>query len=189
MRRLALLVVLLAACGGSDDSAQPEPQPTWGPRECDVVGRYRTCYHGASDGQSLTAIEYRRGSGWVRLPVRHPFHRPGQPKVGHWAWVAESPDGATLLAQWSAECEVPIAFFVPAAGGKPRPVARERYGPATSTALGWTSDGRAIVDLPNSACGGSASRPGVYLIAPDTDDREYWKPAGSVERSLTPRDA
>ena len=189
MRRLALLVFLLAACGDPDDDAQPAAQPSWGPRECTVLADYRACYHGAPSGQSRTAIEYRRDGDWRRLPVAHPFHRPGQPKVGHWTWVAESPDGGTPLAQWSAECEIPVAFFVPVAGGTPRAVARDRYGPATSTGLGWTSDGRAIVELPSLACGGKPSRPGVYLIATDTGEREFWKPAGSVEPSLQPREA
>ena len=115
------------------------------------------------------------------------MQQAGQPVIGHWRWVAESPDAGTLLAQWSAACEVPIAFFVPAAGGKPRPVARDRYGPAASTALGWTTDGRAIVELEALACAGKAERPGVYLIAPDTGERDFWKRPGTVEASLEPR--
>jgi hypothetical protein len=191
LKRLALIVLVLAGCGGGDEPVvERQPSPAWGPRDCTVLERYRVCYHSDVRGAASIrrAIEYRTGETWRRLPVALPMQRPGQPVVGHWRWAAESPDGGTLLAQWSAECEIPVAFFVPAAGGKPRAVARDRYGPATSTALGWTTDGRAIVELPSLGCGGKPRRPGVYLIAPDTGEREYWKPVGSVEPSLEPRD-
>jgi hypothetical protein len=190
VRRFALLALVVTGCGGADEpAAERVLRSGWAPRECTVLADYRVCYRSGAAGSSRTAIEYRRDGGWRRVPVAHPFHRPGHPKIGHWTWVAESPDRGTLLAQWSAECEIPVAFFIPAAGGKPRPVARDRYGPATSTALGWTTDGRAIVELPSAECGAKAVRPGVFVVAPDTGEREYWKPVGSLEPSLTPRDA
>jgi hypothetical protein len=192
MKLLALVVVLVAGCGGAAEPvAQRKTAPVWGPRDCTVLDRYRVCYHSDARGPAFIrrAIEYRSGGTWRRLRVADPMNRPpGQPVVGHWRWVAESPDGGTLLAQWSAECEIPVAFFVSAEGGKPRAVARDRYGPATSTALGWTSDGRAIVELPSSACGAGAERPGVYLVDSGTGTRDYWKPVGTVEQSLETRD-
>jgi hypothetical protein len=38
----------------------------------------------------------------------------GHPELGSgfWAYALPSPDGSSLLAQWSGECEVPHAFFV-----------------------------------------------------------------------------
>jgi hypothetical protein len=106
----------------------------------------------------------------------HRFVRDGRPisiddppgaKVGHWASAFLSPDDSTFLAQWSAECEVPIAFFVSVRGGLPRTVTGEgNWADAPeSVADGWTQDGRAIVELPRGACGTSANRPGIYLIS------------------------
>jgi hypothetical protein len=108
----------------------------------------------------------------------HRFVRNGEPisiddppgaRIGHWAKAFLSPDGKTLLAQWSAECEVPLAFFVPVRGGVPTAVTGEDdwADAPTSVADGWTSDGRAIVELPEGPCGNSANRAGVYLIRLD----------------------
>ena len=77
---------------------------------------------------------------------------------GHWRWSIPSPDGDTILGQWSGECEIPTAYYVPS-GGDPQPVAPNGV---ESVALGWTGDGRAIVHLPEAGCG-SPLRPGVYL--------------------------
>jgi hypothetical protein len=74
--------------------------------------------------------------------------------------------GSTLLGQWSAECEVPIAFFIPAAGGEARVVSGEDDWATspTSVALGWTTDDRAIVLFPKEAPCGVPGRAGLYLI-------------------------
>jgi hypothetical protein len=62
-------------------------------------------------------------------------------------WVPDrlfrSPDGRTLLAQWSGECETQTAYLVSVATGK----VREIFGTNESTSNGWTSDGRARVRL------------------------------------------
>ena len=91
-------------------------------------------------------------------------------QIGHWAQAWLSPDGTTLLAQWSAECEVPIAFFVDAWSGTMRPVTGEKIWSEApqSVAIGWAADGRARVRLPDGACGSSAAEPGVYLIDPES---------------------
>jgi hypothetical protein len=34
-----------------------------------------------------------------------------------------------------------------------------------SFALGWTTDDRAVIDLPSGACGIGSGRPGVYLFS------------------------
>jgi hypothetical protein len=93
--------------------------------------------------------------------------------AGWWTAAFLSRDGTRLLLQWSGQCEIPVAFFARMTGGAARPVTGEAGlgGAPESVALGWASDGRAVVDLPKGACGGVASRPGVYLIDPATRKR------------------
>lgn len=89
-------------------------------------------------------------------------------RVGHWARGFRSPDGRTVLLQWSAECEVPIAFFLRA--GRLQAVSGERDWTKApdSVALGWLRDGRAAVQLPRLGCGGSGGRAGIYAVDPAT---------------------
>ena len=70
-------------------------------------------------------IEIESVSAPRQVLARPPFPSPapGTGPIGHWESAQLSPDGRTVLAQWSAECEIPIAFLIPVAGGKPRPVA------------------------------------------------------------------
>lgn len=100
------------------------------------------------------------GNGAQKAAAPPPLERHG-----HWLKVIESPDGETLLAQWSGECEFQSAYFIPADGGKPTPVTGRREW---SEALGWTDDGLARVRLSNGACGTTMHKPGVYLIDPKT---------------------
>ena len=76
-------------------------------------------------------------------------------KVGHWVWAERSPSGNAILAQWSAECEVPVAYLL--VNGKLQAFGRE------SVALGWLPTGEAVLHFPNGPCGGD-SRPvrGIY---------------------------
>jgi hypothetical protein len=95
-----------------------------------------------------------------------PTQRPAGAKVGHWARAYPSPDGKVLLAQWSAECEVPIAFFVRGRDGAPKPVLGKSLRDAPmSVADGWTRDGRAIVEFPAAACGSGIHKPGIYFVS------------------------
>ena len=86
-------------------------------------------------------------------------------KVGHWVWAAFAPRGLAFFAQWSAECEVPVAFRV--AGGVMRP-----YGGGTineapeSMALGWLPNGNAVIHFPKGTCGRGFRRPGIYSVPP-----------------------
>jgi hypothetical protein len=114
--------------------------------------------------------------------------------VGHWEWAALSPDGSMLLAQWSAECEIPIAFFVPAEGGEPRVVTGEEDWATspTSVALGWTTDGRAIILFPEANPCGVVGGPGLYLVGVDGSHervRGLDRFATKLPRSLRPRSA
>jgi hypothetical protein len=81
---------------------------------------------------------------------------------GHWVKLFLSLDGKTWLGQWSGECEVQTAYFIPARGGKARPVTG--HDGDESIALGWALRNRARVLVPRSACGSQFRRPGIYLV-------------------------
>ncbi len=96
-----------------------------------------------------------------------------------WTAVWLSPDGRTLLAEWSVECDGRHSFFVPAHGGPPRPVTGEgdwRRSPH-SWPRGWDSGGRARVWVfAAGGCGGGDAEPGRYLIDPRTGALEFVAP-------------
>ena len=82
-----------------------------------------------------------------------------------------------------------MAFFVAATGG----VARSVSGPYTrndppedSHALGWTSDGRAIVFLPAASGCGSTDRAGVFLISPSGETEKVASVRGGQYPTLKP---
>jgi hypothetical protein len=112
-------------------------------------------------GSTVRTVTY--GPPGSRPELRVVARAPG--KVGHWVWAGFAPRGPALLAQWSAECEVPVAFLVVDLVLRP-------YGGATmsdapeSTALGWLPNGNAIIHFPKGACGRSHRRPGIYSVPP-----------------------
>jgi hypothetical protein len=118
----------------------------------------------------------RRSASTVYLRGRKLLGPAG--RVGHWRSVVRSPDGRTLLLQWSAECESPVAYLADANGRRLRRVA----GSATveSVALGWAGDGRAVVVFPRGVCGATHARPGTYLVEPSSR-RLVWVFGGSGE--------
>jgi hypothetical protein len=181
---LAVLAGFLAACGETDAAPRKQQSstvvlttgnPVTGRGPCQAVGRtdkgmLRLCFkpgYRYGHGQFIVA-----SGGTARaVPLAPPGPTPTASdagKTGHWAWAALSPDRTTILAQWSAECEVPLAFLVDATGGNPRPVTGEDdwANSPESVALGWTTDGRAIAFLPHGpACGSGAPKPGIYLYS------------------------
>lgn len=105
---------------------------------------------------------------------------PGQAPAGHWRYAVRSPSGTTL-AQWSGECEVPMAYWIERSspgelvtGGTDVSTAPE------SVALGWTDDGTAVVLLPEGACGSTARSPGVYAYSSPGDGRLMYATRGRV---------
>jgi hypothetical protein len=109
-------------------------------------------------------IRLQHADGTLTVVAGPPADQGG----GSWRGVSVSPDGTTLLAQWSGECEVPHAFFVSLQGGPIIDVSGTtdvEQRPETK-ALGWAADGRAIVHFGAGACG-LGLEPGVYLVAPD----------------------
>jgi hypothetical protein len=144
-------VLLLTGCGSSTTTTVTHVEQCNG-IAADLTIHYAIC-----------------GDRFVRDGRTIPVVDPPGAQVGHWAKAYLSPDGKTFLAQWSAECEVPFAFFVPVAGGSPRFVTggSDWMKAPPSIADGWTKDGRAIVELRPDACSGRTMRSGIYLISVD----------------------
>jgi len=113
-----------------------------------------------------------RGRG--RIPIEYPTAGP----AGHWSGGFLSPNGRTLLLQWTAECEVPFAVFVAARGGTPRLVfGGERLEDAQpAIAHGWTLRGEAIVEA-MPTCGDVHGRAtALWLVTPSGDERRLSAP-------------
>ena len=173
-----LALAVLAGCGGAEEQrAATTPTETLGPAvpadRCirAAAPGFRLC--GQSTGKPrrpASTIQRWEGGTWRRLVAGPPGTVHDGVPIGHWAAAWLSPDGKTLLAQWSAECEIPIAFFVDAQTGAMRPVTGERKWTEApeSIALGWAPDGRARVRLTKGYCGGAKHPPGVYLVDADT---------------------
>jgi hypothetical protein len=169
-----LAVAALAGCGAEEDRAATTTRLPHAPADRCVAANapeFRLC--GQPTGaprHPASTIQRRDGDEW-RVVAKAPERSivDGIPH-GHWAAAWLSPDGKTLLAQWSAECEIPIAFFVDAQTGEKRPVTGEQdWAEAPeSIGLGWSDDGRARVRLTKGYCGGAKHPPGVYLIDPAT---------------------
>jgi hypothetical protein len=119
------------------------------------------CGSGRARSKAPQAIVELVGGKIIRrAPVSSPA--PNTPPIGHWVGVQLSPDGRTLLAQWSAECETPQAFLVSRRTGTVRRLGGAADG---SIALGWTSDGRALIHFPMGVCGGTYhGGRGVYAV-------------------------
>ncbi len=104
-------------------------------------------------GAAVRTVTY--GPPGSKPALRVVARAPG--KVGHWVWAEFAPRGGGFLAQWSAECEVPVAYLV--SDGKLRSYGQE------SAALGWLPGGEALIHFPNGPCAG-ASKPvrGIYAV-------------------------
>lgn len=149
-----------AGCG---EPAEPVASP-----DTAVVMPYR-CTHASHNFRACTRFDglgevtaiYRHWEGrWRRLGVAAPA------KVGWWRRVVASPDGTTLLVQWSGECESQSTYLVSSRGGRPRPIFRRH----NSTIAGWTHPGLARVRLSDAIWHKNAVvyGPGVYLVNPKT---------------------
>ena len=93
MRR-ALLAAVLAACAGCGGGGEAAPS----------VSNARV----AADPPPPLTYPPTRGAVPAWLKEIKP--RRG---LGSWYSALPSPDGGTLLAQWTGECEIPFAYFVP----------------------------------------------------------------------------
>jgi hypothetical protein len=143
----------------------------------------RTTRTGCLPGDSVGGITVQRCGTPASLPPRIEVvvdHRarvllrspplPGRPDLfGGWRSAKLSPDGRTVLAQWSGECEVPHTFFVDVRTGDVslpmgEPVARWNEAPATTSA-GWLHDGDAVIARSSTGCG-TWGVSGVYAVGP-----------------------
>jgi hypothetical protein len=103
------------------------------------------------------AIKLRTPSGRLRVAAKAPG------RIGHWERAAFAPRGNAFFAQWSAECEIPVAFLI--ADGVMRPFGARKYPDVPSSmALGWLPNGSAVVHFPESACGRTHRPAGVYAV-------------------------
>jgi len=106
-------------------------------------------------------LRNRRGSLYafdgrtLRRRARHgpPRIAPRPRGVGHWVWAERAPSGGATLAQWSGECEIPVAYLV--VDGK-----LQSFGPET-VALGFLSTGDAVVHFKSLGCV-EHGRSGIY---------------------------
>jgi hypothetical protein len=143
-----LAVAALAGCGGEEERAQTTARPSVAnPPRCTATHArgFRVCARAAGAPRTPATIQRRNGMRWSVLVGGPPGSAHDGLQVGHWADAWLSPDGSTLLAQWSAECEIPIAFFVDAEGGSMRPVTGEQrwaQAPSRSRSAGRRTAGR-----------------------------------------------
>ncbi len=99
----------------------------------------------------------------INLPTPPEMMVDGEP-TGHWRFALLAPDGDRVLAQWSGECEVPVAYISTLQAGTPMPVTGDSQDVPESFALGWTHGDRALVWLPAGSCGTGTEQPGVYAF-------------------------
>jgi hypothetical protein len=85
-------------------------------------------------------------------------------RVGHWVWAVFAPRGNAFLAQWTAECEVPVAFLAIHDTLRPYGGRTMRDAPA-SVAFGWLPGGEAVISFPaGGGCGSAFRLPGIYAV-------------------------
>jgi hypothetical protein len=114
-------------------------------------------------GHTIKRADYLpTGGRHIRTVARGPS------RIGHWVRAEFSPLGDAFLAQWSAECEVPVAFLVTYDGQPMKPYGGKTIRDApSSVALGWLvgrTTVNALVHFPNGACGGTYRIPGIYEV-------------------------
>lgn len=106
------------------------------------------------------------------------------PIGGAYSWAAASPDGKTILAEWRGACAMPRAVLIPVASGRSRALTED-----ASRAMGWTTDGRAIVfHYVGDRCepGNEAA---LQLVEPDGRPITLGKAARlDLPRSINPRE-
>jgi hypothetical protein len=175
MRWAAVVVLLLVLTGcGGERVARAKVETTTASRErcTHVSGGFRACT-AFGNSRERSRIERRVMRRWTM------FARPPRDRHGWWRRIVASRDGKTLLAQWSGECEIQSTYLVSTRNRKARPIFRD----TSSTAVGWSEDGRARVRLPTPLYGTDKKirfQAGIYLVEPVTL-------AISIERSIPQR--
>jgi hypothetical protein len=89
----------------------------------------------------------------------------GPSRIGHWVRAEFSPREDAFLAQWSGECEVPVAFLFTDDGRPMKPYGGRAIRDApSSVALGWLPSGSAVIHFTSGACSGAFRVPGIYEV-------------------------
>ena len=180
---VVLLVIVAAGCGGAGTPGNHVARPGVRQTHCTGSTSAQTFVCGYPLGSAQSSIW--TGPGSDRMKVTGPARVvmvgspakvvKGADPVGFWVpnRIFLSPDGRTLLAQWSGECESQSTYLVPRAGGKPRLVFLSE-----SRALGWSKDGRARVLLAEQGAfdGERGYHQGTYLVDPVTMKRTLVRP-------------
>ena len=180
--RLAVILLLAffaAGCGHTAQNAGDHAAGLMTPIHCQRAMSTGIAACGYPLGKSTQPSSIWSGSRDDRQKIVGPARiEPveGAGPVGFWVShrIFLAPDGRTLLAQWSGECESQSTYLVPRAGGKPRLVFLSE-----SRALGWSKDGRARVVLaePGAFDGERGYHQGTYLVDPVTMKRTLVWPA------------
>lgn len=105
---------------------------------------------------------------------------PPDDPTGHWRYAIETVPAA-VLAQWSGECEVPVAYWIEGGDTEIVTGGMDSSAAPSSLALGWSANGEAIVQVSQGACGGTTDDPGIYrYAAPGSGRLVLSTPDGSV---------
>lgn len=138
------------------------------PRGCRVGARlgsveYQLCGYPYLRSQHSSIV---RANESGRRTLVGPAQRRPQPPTpaGSWQSITPSPDGRSLLAQWSGECETPTAYRIDIPSGRLTILGHGQKGEMVeSHALGWNGN-EAIASLPHSVCISSTETPGIYAF-------------------------
>jgi hypothetical protein len=169
--------LLVSGCGGAHAHSNLKPATHEQNEVCKVgAPGYRTCGPRWIDVPGgRPSIEHLTDDGWVVVAGAIGFRSPDGVWPGQWLSATPSPDGKTLLAEWSGECGAPTAFFVPTSGESPDPVIGDRHlSKATEVqTLGWTKDGKARVLVFGSVCPLRERTGRIYRVDPETGSKTF----------------
>ncbi|HYX88243.1 MAG TPA: GTPase RsgA [Gaiellaceae bacterium] len=163
---VASAALVLAGCGGGGGertAVAPAPRHVCEPTRAPP---YAVCGYPL---QKREPSSIWRSFGRSAVELTGPAETVRQDPHPSGFWVRErlfvSPDGKTLLAQWSGQCEVQSTYLVSAETGRRRAI----LAPADeSSALGWTKAGLAKIRIPRPVCGGAHLAAGIYAVDPVT---------------------
>lgn len=197
---LAGVVVLIAV----RDPRTPAPGPTtngsvdgWtpyplvddlAPGSCAAAGagggrQYALCRAGSDDPGSLVVRESEDAARTIAVaPAAVPDAGPW-----HWQWAAVAPDGVHVLLQYEGDGCKRLPMMVTVGQPKAVGIGVGTPGYAYGWALGWSTDGRAMLALADApAChvepgpDGEGVVDGVYAWTPDEDAAIRIAPAAQV---------
>jgi hypothetical protein len=160
------VALVIAGCGGGGGEQAAAPRTPHQLCEATRAPGYTVCGYPLQQ-QVPSSIWRSFGRGAVKLTG--PAEKAKHDRRPAGFWVGErlfpSPDGKTLLVQWSGECEVQSTYLVSSDTGTRRAV----LGSADeSSALGWTKEGLAKIRIPRPVCGGAHLSAGIYTVNPAT---------------------